>query len=67
MFQVVYDYQKSWPENEPLRIEGHFVHEIAISPVVARRKANSFLAGYVTIYDNDLRAISSISRWVFLL
>ncbi len=49
MFQIAYDYQKSWPEDEPLTVEGHFAQEIIISPAVARRRANGFLAGYVTM------------------
>lgn len=49
MFQIAYDYQKPWPENEPLRVEGHFDQEITISPTLARRKANGFLAGHVTM------------------
>jgi hypothetical protein len=49
MFQIAYDYQKPWPENEPLQVKAHFDQEITISPVLARRKANGFLAGYVTM------------------
>lgn len=49
MFQVTYQYDQPWPKNNYLRMESHLVHEIKISPSVARRKANAFLAGYVTM------------------
>ena len=49
MFKVAYDYQKSWPENGSLRIESHLALEITVSPTVAQRKVNGFLAGYVTM------------------
>lgn len=49
MFQVAYDYQQTWPENQSLKIEIQLAHEITISPTVAQQKANGFLAGYVTL------------------
>jgi len=49
MFQIAYDYDTVWPEDQPLKIEAHFAQEIAISPTVARRKANGFLAGYIAM------------------
>lgn len=49
MFQVTYNYQKSWPDNGSLRIESHLALELTVSPTAAQRKANGFLAGYVTM------------------
>ena len=49
MFQVVYEYQKPWPKDGPLRIEAQFTGEITVSPTVARRRAAGFLAGHVTL------------------
>lgn len=49
MFQIAYDYDTPWPEGESLKIEGHFAQEIKISPTVARRKANGYLAGHITM------------------
>jgi len=49
MFQIAYDYQQAWPENEPLKVEIQLAHEIKISPALAQRRANGFLAGYVSM------------------
>ncbi len=49
MFQVAYNYDQTWHENETLTVDIQFAQEIAISPDIARRKANGFLAGYVTM------------------
>ena len=49
MFQIAYNYQDDWQENQSQRIEGHFAQDIKISPALAKRKANGFLAGYVTM------------------
>ena len=49
MFKVAYDYKKSWPDNGSLRIESHLALDIPVSPTVAQRKVNGFLAGYVTM------------------
>ncbi|MCB0153392.1 MAG: hypothetical protein KDF65_01255 [Anaerolineae bacterium] len=49
MFQIAYDYEETWPEDESFRVEGHFAHQINVSPTVARRKANGFLAGYISM------------------
>lgn len=49
MFQIAYNYDTAWPEDKPLKIEGQFAQEIKISPIAARRKANGFLAGYITM------------------
>jgi hypothetical protein len=49
MFQVAYNYQKPWRENQLLHVEGQFACDVAISPTVARRKANGFLASQVTM------------------
>ena len=49
MFQVVYEYPAVWPEEGPLRVEAQFTSEIKVSPLLARRRASGFLAGYVTL------------------
>jgi hypothetical protein len=49
MFQVVYEYQKPWPKDGPLRVEAQFSGEITVSPAVARRRAAGFLGGHVTM------------------
>jgi hypothetical protein len=49
MFRVVYEYQKAWPKEGPLRVEAQFTGEITVSPTVARRRAAGFLAGHVTM------------------
>ena len=49
MFRVVYEYQKAWPKDGPLRVEAQFTGEITVSPTVARRRAAGFLAGHVTM------------------
>lgn len=49
MVQVAYPYQKNWTDDSPCWVEGHFMQEVATSPQLAQRKANSFLAGYVTM------------------
>ncbi len=49
MFQVAYDYQQGWSDDQPLKVELPFTHEITVSPTLAKHKANGFLAGYVTM------------------
>ena len=49
MFQVMHDYQQKWPKNHPLKVEGEFAQDISVSPIVAQRKANGYLAQYVTM------------------
>lgn len=49
MFQIAYDYEETWPEDESWTVEGHFAQQISVSPTVARRKANGFLAGYISM------------------
>ena len=49
MFQVMHDYQQKWPQNNPLRVKGEFAQDIATPPTVAQRKANGYLAQYVTM------------------
>ena len=49
MFQVIHDYPQKWPKNRPLRITGEFAQDIATPPTLAQRKANGYLAQYVTM------------------
>lgn len=49
MLRVVYEYQKTWPKEGPLRVEAQFTGEITVSPTEARRRAAGFLAGHVTM------------------
>ncbi len=46
---IAYNYQETWPENESLMIEGHFTQKITVPPILARRRANGFLAGHVML------------------
>ncbi|MCZ7668075.1 MAG: hypothetical protein M5U34_13220 [Chloroflexi bacterium] len=49
MFQVMHDYQQKWSQNNPLRVKGEFVQDIATPPTVAQHTANGYLAQYVTM------------------
>ncbi|MCA9998307.1 MAG: hypothetical protein KDE56_21240 [Anaerolineales bacterium] len=49
MFQVMYDYQQKWPKNHSLNVKGEFAQEISVSPVMAQRRVNGYLAQYVTM------------------
>ena len=49
MFQILMEHQDQFPEKGSLRVEAHFIQEIAISPVQARRKAAGFLATEVSM------------------
>lgn len=49
MFQIAYKYNQDWPENEALTGDIQVSQKIAISPNLARRRANGFLTGHVTM------------------
>jgi hypothetical protein len=49
MFQITYNYPQKWPQNNSLRVKGEFAQDIATAPAVAQRKANGYLAQYVTM------------------
>jgi hypothetical protein len=49
MFQVIYEYQKTWPTEGPLRVEAQFQGEITVSPTTAQRRVSGFLAGHITM------------------
>lgn len=50
MFQVAYTYQNPWPTSGPLQIKrADATLEVNISPEMARRKANGFIGGYITL------------------
>ena len=50
MFQIVYEYVNSWPQQGGLQIEPPSAPlEIAVSPDSARRKANGYLAMNVSM------------------
>jgi hypothetical protein len=49
MFQIICEYQVTWPKDGPLRVEAQFAGEIKVSPTAARRRAAGFLAGHVTM------------------
>ncbi len=49
MFQILIESQDQFPEKGSLRVEAHFVQEIAVSPVQARRRAAGFLAAEVSM------------------
>lgn len=49
MFQVIYNAPLTQTEDGNLHIETHFVHNVPVSFATARRRANNFLAGFVTL------------------
>lgn len=49
MFQIAYNYNQDWHEDEALTVDIHVSQKIAISPDLARRRANGFLTGHVTM------------------
>jgi hypothetical protein len=50
MYQIVYEFDEPWPDNGPFHLEKRVVsQEIEVSPLLARRRANGFLAGHVTM------------------
>jgi hypothetical protein len=49
MFQIAYNYHQDWREDESLTVDIQVSQKIAISPDLARRRANGFLAGHVTM------------------
>jgi len=49
MFQIAYNYNQAWREDESLTVDIRVSQKITISPDLARRKANGFLAGHVTM------------------
>lgn len=49
MFQIVYKYQGTWPENGKIEVYGQFMEEdfsgvIEVSPRQAKRSANNYLS-----------------------
>ncbi len=50
MFQIAYTYPNPWPASGPLQIESaDTTLEVNISPEMARRIANGFIGGYITL------------------
>jgi hypothetical protein len=50
MFQVVYEYPETWPENGALLVETRPLSiEIPVSPTQARRRANGYLGMHVAM------------------
>lgn len=49
MFQIAQEYQGEWSDDAPLKVEGSYTCEVEVTPIVARRRANGFLAGYVAM------------------
>ncbi len=44
MFQVVMEHQEPSNDSGPFRVEVHFAGEIKVSPTLARRRVNGYLA-----------------------
>ena len=66
MFEILYNYQDPWPENESRQLHVQFNHEIVISPDVARRKANGFLAGHISMMVSAKRPtliLNNVPTW----
>ena len=49
MFQIAYNYNQDWREDEVVTVDIQVSQKIAISPDLARRRANGFFAGNVTM------------------
>lgn len=49
MFQVMLEFDQEWTAGESHHIKGNFDCEIAVSPILATRRVNAYLAGYVTM------------------
>ncbi len=49
MYQVVLEVQQPWPDSGLLHLDAHFDGKVAVSPVLARRRASGFFAGDVTL------------------
>jgi hypothetical protein len=49
MFQIAYNYNQDWREDEELIVDIRVNQKIAVSPDQARRTANGFLAGHVVM------------------
>ena len=49
MFQITYNYDQGWREDEELTVDIRVSQKIAVSPNHARRTANGFLAGHVAM------------------
>jgi len=50
MVRIIYEHPATWPEEGPLRVEAHFSGEIPVSPDLARRRANGYLAREVALF-----------------
>jgi hypothetical protein len=48
--RIVYEHSETWPVDGPLRVEATISAEIPISPDVARRRANGYLAREVALF-----------------
>lgn len=49
MFQVMLEIEEEWAADDSHRVTGNFDCEIAVSPIIAKRRAGSYLARYVTM------------------
>ncbi|MBI4670211.1 MAG: hypothetical protein HY741_00905 [Chloroflexi bacterium] len=49
MFQVMLEFDEEWAVNDSHRVEGNFDCEIAVSPIIAKRRAGVYLAMHVTM------------------
>lgn len=49
MFQVMFEIDEDWAADDSHRVAGNFDCEIAVSPIVAKRRANVYLAMNVTM------------------
>jgi hypothetical protein len=48
--RIVYEHSETWPADGPLRVEATISAEIPVSPDVARRRANGYLAREVALF-----------------
>lgn len=71
MFQVIYEYQGTWPEEGKMKVKGQFMEKsfsrvIEVSPTKAKRHANNYLSRDVAtgIYaDDPILTMGETPRW----
>jgi hypothetical protein len=66
MVRIVYEHLAAWPEQGPLRVEAQFRGEIPVSPDLARRRANSYLAREVALFviaGEPMLILGNHPRW----
>jgi hypothetical protein len=66
--RIIYEHAETWPEDGPLRVEATISAEIPISPDVARRRANGYLAREAALFlvvGEPMLILNDQSFWQF--